>query len=221
MSTKPVFKKIPTTGGQYWLKPNIKRSVVRRRPVQRGYPTGTRGELKAVDVSIAQVNDSTGAVTLLNGIARGDDINERDGRQVTAKQLELRLYRYVTSGTGIDQLTRVLVVLDRQANAAAPAITDVLVSASPYALQNLDNRKRFLILWDDLRHLNATAEADSACTNVKRISLKFQMQFNNGNAGTVADITTNALYLITVGNVAAGATAGAVAGRTRFRFTDQ
>lgn len=178
-------------------------------------------ELKSVDVSISQVSDTVGAITLLNGVARGDDIDQRIARKVSSHALELRLHRSVVSPGGTRQISRVLVVLDKQANGASPAITDVLVSASPYSLYNRNNSLRFHILYDDSVCLNAVGDSDSFVFTTECLSLKFVQIFNSGDAGTIADITTNALYLITVGTEVAGATAGTVVGRTRYLFFDR
>lgn len=204
-------------GSSYVRKPVARR----RRAVVRGYPRGTRGELKSIDTTVSQVADSTGAVTLLNGVARGDDISDRIGRQITLKSAEIRVINQVTSGTGIDQSQRFLIVLDRQVNAVAPAITDVLVSTATTSLTNLDNRNRFVILADRVIQLNSSGESGSSKITTMRLSLKnTKVQFNSGDAATVADITTNGLFLISVGSVAAGATAGTMIGRIRVRYTD-
>lgn len=188
--------------------------------VVRGYPYGTRAELKAVDTTISQVADTTGAVTLLNGIARGDDINQRVGRRVRLASLQASIVNYVTPTTGIDQTHRCLIVYDKQSNGVAPAITDVLVSASTVAMPNLDNRQRFVILYDKLMHLNASAEPGSMVAFKISKRLPYGVQFNSGDAGTVADIQTGGLFFITIGSVAAGGTAGTFSGRIRVRYTD-
>ena len=188
--------------------------------VVRGYPYGTRAELKAVDTTINQVADTTGAVTLLNGIARGDDINERVGRRVRLASLQASIVNYVTPATGIDQTHRCLIVYDKQSNGVAPAITDVLVSASTVAMPNLDNRQRFVILYDKLMHLNAAAEPGSMVAFKINKRLPYGVQFNSGDAGTVADIQTGGLFFITIGSIAAGGTAGTFSGRVRVRYTD-
>jgi len=201
----------------------VRRRVPIRRQIPRGYPgpKGTRAELKAVDTAVSGVADTTGYRVLLNGIARGDDIGQRIGRQVTMKYLELNVSNSVTAATGVDQTQRFLVVLDRQANATTPAITDILVAVSPFSLTNLDNRNRFVILADKQYALNATAESGSKRTTRLRIPLRNSLEtFNNGDAGTVADIMTNSIHLVSVGTEAAGNTAGTITGNARLRYTD-
>jgi hypothetical protein len=179
-------------------------------------------EVKYVDTSAAGVADTTGAVILLNGIARGDDVSERIGRLVVMEGVEYTLVSYVTPGTGIDQTHRYLLVYDSQSNGTAPLITDVLVSASTVALPNLANKLRFKILADEVKALNATAEPGSYwATGMRKRRISLPVRFNSGDAGTVADIQTGALFLITLGSIAAGATAGSFSGRVRVTYRDQ
>jgi len=179
------------------------------------------GELKSVDTAISQVQDTTGAVTLLNGIARGDDINERSGRQVTLKSIQMKVFSTATSGTGIDQIQRIMVIYDRQTNAAALTIAQVLNSASPMSQRNLENRARFTILYDKTFPINADGESGSKRYFSWYRKLNHPVTFNSGDAGTVADITTGSLYFLTVGTVAPGATAGSTNGTFRVRYEDK
>lgn len=178
-------------------------------------------ELKASDVNVSMAADTTGAILLLNGIDPGTALNQRIGRQILAKKLRLRLACVVTAATGADQTQRVMVVLDKQPNGVALAITDVLTSVGTTANYNLSNQARFKILFDRRVYLNATAEPFSAQLLDVSLGQKYVVQFNAGVAGTVADITTNSLYMITIGSNAAGATAGTVTGASRLRFSDE
>jgi len=204
-----------------------RRAPVRRyaKQIPRGYPTsrGTQGELKSIDINTGSLAaDTTGAIGLLNGCARGDDVNERTGRQICMKSLDITFTNQVTPATGTDQTQRVMVVLDRQPNAAPLAITDVLISVSTLSLTNLDNRNRFVVLYDKLMYLNATGEAGAAIAYRKHIPMRnIITQFNNGNAGTIADITTNSVYVISIGGNVAGVTAGTTVYRSRLRYTDK
>lgn len=180
----------------------------------------TPGELKSVDTTVNAAADMTTAVQLLNGIPRGDEISQRNGRQVTLKSIEMRLKSRSTAGTGVDQQHRVLIVYDRQTNAAAAAVTDVLASANVLYPRNLENRRRFRILFDRIIQLNASGEPNSEKIIKWYRRLNHPVTFNAGNMGTVADITTGSLYIMVIGTEAAGATAGTVSGRVRVRYDD-
>jgi len=179
-----------------------------------------KGEFKAVDANGSSVIDSTGALVLLNGLARGDEINERNGREVVMKSVQINFGVQCTITTGTDQYARVLLVYDRQSNGAAPAITDILVSNNTTAVRNLENRRRFKILMDRRYTLNQASEAGSKISDSFYRRLRHPITFNSGDAGTVADITTGSLYLVTMGSNAAGATAGSCLYYSRVRFQD-
>lgn len=182
---------------------------------------GAKAELHAIDSEASVACDTTTAVALLNGCARGDDIGERTGRQIWMRWVDLNMICAVTAGTGTDQQQRVVVVQDMQPNGAACAWTDVFTSVSVLANHNLANRNRFRILFDRTVQLNATAEPGSEKVIRARVPLNLLVTFNSGNAGTVADIQTNSLYFMVSGSNVAGVTAGTVAYKHRVRFTDR
>jgi len=178
-------------------------------------------ELKAVDTLIDMTTNTSGDRETLNGIARGTDVSERVGRQVEMVSLDIRVTGSCTPTTGTDQVQRFLVVVDHQVNGTAPTLQDVLVSASPDSMYNINNRKRFSIIYDKAYVINASGEAGSSKFFEIKISLRPLLEtFNGGNAGTVADIATNAIFAFAMGTNAPGATAGAVYGNCRMMYYD-
>lgn len=179
-----------------------------------------RGEYKAVDVTTT-VDSHTGTiVALLNGIARGDDISERNAREVVMKSIQFSYTAAVTPTTGVAQRCRVLLVYDRQTNATALTAAQVLTVADTLAPRNLENRKRFKILYDRTHALNASAEPGSEVTRRFYRRLRHPVTFNSGDNGTVADIVTGSLYLVVVGSEATGPTDGTVTFHSRIRYLD-
>jgi len=177
------------------------------------------GEFKSVDVTQNFAMNQTGALYLLNGIARGDDINERTGRQVILKSVELKCDNYITATTGVRQTQRVLVVYDSQTNATALTILQVLNAVTVISMKNLENRKRFQILLDKTLDLMPSGDERQHWKWYKK--LNHQVQFNNGDAATVADIVTGSLYFITIGSNVAGVNAGTSDITVRVRYTDK
>ena len=160
---------------------------------------GRRGELKYLDVTFASAHSSTGVLTLLNGLAPGTGPSQRIGRKV--KNMSL-LYR---SGIGSGDLgaapfrglLRTLIVYDKQANATAPTVNDILEGIGASSAMDMNNRDRFLVLF------NRTAAIDQSGGNQSsKIELYKKMNlntiFNAGTAGTIADITTGSIYLLTM-----------------------
>lgn len=193
----------------------------RRRPKRRTPSIfSVAPETKVVDVTASLACNNGGAPLLLNGIAPGTALNQRIGRQVLLKKLKYHLTAAVTAATGVDQIHRVLIVRDSQPNAVALTMADVL-DGGQQSQVNISNQMRFKILLDERIYLNASGEPDSAQLLDGSISMNTITQFNAGVAGTVADITTNSLYLLVVGSEAAGVTAGTVAGTIRCMFIDE
>ena len=175
---------------------------------------GRRGELKYVDTGAEAVLTSTGTLSLLNGLVPGTGATQRIGKKVVFKSI---LYRAVLAGganggTAFCGTCRMIIVVDRQANASAPAVTDILQTASGLSPVNMDNRDRFYVLSDKeypIDQLGGNQSAD--CKIYRKISIP--TVFNAGTAGTVADISTNSMYLLTIftqGGTIAAPTAGPV-----------
>jgi len=201
--------------------------LARARPqIAHGWPRGAmRGEFKYIDSkNAAMVCDTTGAVLLLNGCSSGSGVSNRVGRQITIKAIQLHWRSWATAATGVKQDHRFMVVQDMQPNGVALTIAEVLaavVGIDPCLdVRNLDYRLRFKVLYD--RKFSISAQGLSGAHRTYKLYKKvnIQEQFNVGDAGTVADISTNSLYFITMGSEAAGNTAGAAMVNARVRFTD-
>lgn len=208
--------------------PMKRRRVYRSRglvPTYRGWQPRQfqRGEWKYLDTAISVAVNTAGTITLLNGMQQGNTASTRVGMKISIRSIEWKGYHIVTAGTGADQMHRFMLLIDRQTNATGPtALTDFLSTGNVIGLRNLAARKRFKIALDKFYTLNATGESGS------RRAIKFYMklrrplvvEYNAADNGTVADIVSNSLHLITIGSEAAGVTAGSIAGNMRIRYTD-
>lgn len=193
----------------------------------RGPRTG-KGELKYVDLAAAAYSCSTTAsVTMLNGIAVGDDNNNRDGRQIYVETCQIIGKLAPEDSLTSDTNCRIMLVWDAQPNGAAIAgITDILVAATTHSMTNLNNRERFTILRDLVlpvgRTDNTTTVAFAHSPTIHSVKwftrIKRKTTYNTTTAAITA-ITTGALLLVTVGDTAAGSGANFTAA-TRVRFRD-
>lgn len=197
-------------------------------PTYRGFAPRSfaLGEWKYNDVNIGGAVSTTATYTLLNGLAPGTSAQTRVGQKIAIRSLQFNLHIAATATNGIDQEVRLTFVVDKQSNGAAPAaLTDIYHAAQPHALRNLANRKRFYFLWDKYIGLSGAASG-SAGNNMRtfQVYIKFKrpiiVDYNTGVAGTVADISTNAIYFVTNGSVVAGGTDAQATGFARIRFTD-
>jgi len=195
------------------------------RYYRRGY--GMKPEWKYLDTAIAATPVNTaGTMNLLNGIAPGTSASQRVGMRVAIQSLELRLSLTMVADCP-SQFNRYLVILDRQPNSAAPAALTAFLTPGTYmGCRNLENRKRFKTLLDKCYVLGGTAANFATEPNkvYEHIYLKYKKpiieEFNSGVAGTVADIATNSIYFVSVGDVAAGATDSDFSLLCRMRYTD-
>jgi len=187
-------------------------------------------ELKYNDVApTTYVADLTGTVTLLNGIAIGDDNTTRDGRQISNKSVHIQGLVYPVDDNTFVNLARVLIVWDSQPNSGTIAgITDILTSADACAPTNLNNRERFTIL-RDLRFsmgkvsdtaTQAFSNGDNTHVINEFIKLKDVKTTYSGTTAAIGSIATGALLMVTIG-LAVAASASTVRVSSRLRYTDR
>jgi len=88
-------------------------------------------------------------IQLLNTIAAGSEWNQRVGRQIINKSLEIRIFIYhddIPASSTVDVI-RMTLVYDRQpVIGTTPVVTDVYATASITSMYNMNNCQRFLIL---------------------------------------------------------------------------
>lgn len=206
-----------------------------RRAFSQPFRTGGRfssgREIKNKDfqnVAGTAVTDTTGRVDLINGIGNGDLGTERNGRKVVMTSIHLNAFIDPVDGVTVAHLARVLIVYDRQTNATALTIAQVLIVADSLSFNNLDNKDRFVILMDKKFCIGAydttatTAVAQSPTNALINFHKKIWLpvSFNaTATADTVATITTGSVYVITIGTAGVGA-GGKVIWRSRIRFND-
>lgn len=192
-----------------------------------------------VDATTIQVN-TTGDVRLLCVPVLGTDFTQRIGRRIRIRSVYIRGFicpesaqTAITTGGNetLAQQGRMILVLDRQPNATVMTIAQLLKQAFSFSQLNLDNRDRFKVIADKtFQFQNSTKAAQASPTLIGtygsnyRIKLfkklNIPVQFNSTNGGTIADISSNALYMVWIGSQAAGTTDLNASLTTRVRFDD-
>lgn len=155
------------------------------------------GELKNIDTTIGfpAFGVATGTLTLLNGCAQGTTATTRLGRRITMKSLYVRGFIQMAPTSTGNACFRILIVYDKQANATAPAATDILVADAFANLNNLSNSRRFVTLMDHVTDaISATGEQSVHFELYKKLNK--EVEFNAGSAGTVGDIQTGSVYAL-------------------------
>jgi len=200
-----------------------------RAPLRTGgfygvYNGRRRDELKFVDTTIATTPFTlVGSIVLLNGVTQGTDFNQRIGRSVSMKSLLFRFTVEKATGANSDGATaRIILFYDAQTNGAAPAVTDVLATASHLSPMNLNNRDRFKILADSYLETEAfvntagVISAGSYCERTKTIYKKMTMECQfSGTTNAVGSIATGGIFALFISSELNG-TGYSVYSRTRF-----
>lgn len=182
-------------------------------------------EFKALDVALNGTFSTTPVIACLNAPAPGAAMNQRVGREIMIRSIEVRLTATSDSGAagalgGI--WNRCIIFYDRQTNAAAPAVTDLLTAADCWAPRNLDNRHRFTILHDTRFFLSPVTPAlDTLHHDLSWYRrMHHPTTYNAVGGGTVADITSGGLFLLIFGTEAPASNPPISAGYARIRYTD-
>jgi len=136
-----------------------------------------------------------GNVILLNGSVRGTNVGERVGRKIVMKSVFIRLNSIANSNNASQ--VRYMIIYDRQTSGSTPTSASFVDNSNFCGMANLGNAERYVILADEI--------TDSRQSNSVNISSKRYIKCNletvyTGNAGTVADINTGALWFMACNN---------------------
>lgn len=194
--------------------------------VPRSMPLTSHQELKVVDTANATyLCDTVGTVTLIGGVATGNDFTDRVGRKVLWKSVLINGYVQPQDATADASLSRVMLVYDSQANGALATIANILTAVNVNSPNNLNNRDRFKVIMDKrvtTGFYNTTATssvADKTIAEVRKFKkLNLETIFGGTTAG-IASIQSGALLLVTIGSNAAGLATNLFA-TVRCRFVD-
>jgi len=172
-------------------------------------------EYKKLDQAFSAVAISTTASkTLLNGMAQGDTLTTRDGNRIRM----LGLYGcldFTQNSSATQTFLRIIIVLDKQANAALFGSGVLLTNDAVTEVWNPNTAQRFIRLFD--KSISLSINGSSARQVRFKIKLG-QHVFYSANNGTIADIQTNALVIYMVSSEATNAPA--VTGNIRLTFLD-
>ncbi len=215
------------------------RSTRRRRggprvfvPYRRGRRASLSVEKKFhdVDVDDASVNTAGTVTATVNIIAQGVTESERVGRKCTITNINVR-YTIVlpeidaaaTPGPG--DVCRVIFFVDKQANGAAAAVTDILETADYQSFNNLSNSSRFRVLMDRSHALSYTSMASDGAALVSNADITEEYSFYkecsipiefSSTTGAIGEIRSNNIAMMVISRTAATG----FFSKWRLRFTD-
>lgn len=184
-----------------------------------------------LDTASAQyAMDTTGSVTLLNAVPQGTAVTQRVGKKIAMKSIQVRGYSTNSATASVNDVAWLL-VYDKRPTGSLPAVTDILVAVSSLSMNNDNNSGRFEVIKRVDRMLignasftGAVANALTECTSASEDAFVYlrnrETVYKAATTGAIGDIEQGALYLVTVGNTAAGTAAAALAAGFRLRFLD-
>lgn len=188
-------------------------------------------ELKHVDVLLAAVemtsDPGTTQTQLLNPLSLGDTDITREGNLCRFTSLQAKGTIILRGADLIGSDARVIFFWDNSPNGVAPTAANLLdlsvITAPVNAPYNSDYFKRFKIIYDRRFEMNpilanSTTLAGAVTTLTTSVPLRIQINFRKsmskrsnyglGNAGTIADISIGACYVLLLSSRADGTDAG-------------
>ncbi len=176
-------------------------------------------ERKNHDVSqLALAMTTTPIIIQLTNILQGDTTVTRDGSQCKILSIEFS-YFIIQHVSALDTQTRVMLVLDKQTNQAIYVPGDVLVDVTAgqniNSSRNLDNTRRFSVLYDKVHTLVNTGTSSFHRRFNK--SVQYLIRFDNA-AAAITSLTQSSLSMMIMSNE--GTNTPDLSFRVRLRFVD-
>lgn len=176
------------------------------------------------------VSANTWKFFLLNGIAGGTTRTTRIGGSINITKVQANIVAAPQAAGYALGETRFVLIYDHNPQGAIPAATDIFSSDSFGAFMNISNSDRFMVLADEyIVEKNGTNIYTSVAGGLQSLHLSLfrkmpapgiLQKFLNTNGGTIADITSGAIYLGFVTAPGPVATQAQIQYQTRVRFTD-
>lgn len=151
--------------------------------------------------------------------------NSRVGNRVKITSIHVRgeITLPPSAVAAVTEQVRIMVVLDRQSNGAAPTIVQILASADFRSFNNMDNKGRFQTLAEEVVQMNYQTGVNAtpawaafgAVLNMNKKGLGIGIQYG-ASTGAVTDLRTNNIAIVAISSAGA-ATVGYIA---RVRYED-
>jgi len=162
-------------------------------------------ELKGTYTGFANGLTTAGTVTLLNAIAAGDDLQERNGRAIKLKYMDviLSLQMNLATLTARQSFFRYMFIYDSAPNGVLAIPGDILVTpVSNYSPVRIDTNSRFKVLADvvgTVAGVMPTDVAGSTYTRKHRINLKNMASYFTSSVSGIGSIREGAILILAIG----------------------
>ncbi len=157
-------------------------------------------ELKYNDSVATTTVGTTFTIYLLNALTQGTTSTTRLGDTIRASRLQLNISCNINTASTTGYVDfRIFVIRDLQPNGATFAAASYLQAPTNVLSPiNMAQCKRFVTIDDQIFTLDL--QGPEAYTYRKVYELNFHPEYGLGNAGTVADISKDALFLAVLSN---------------------
>lgn len=156
-------------------------------------------EFKYNDINNNSAITPAGVFSLMNGLVQGTSAVTRIGQRIIIRSILLNILLYGQPVQPYSML-RFMIIQDKQPNGAIFTLGSLLenpaAGSSTLSPLNYDNTKRYKILWDKRFVLCNSANQEKFIKYYKKVYIP--VEYNVFNAGTVADINKNSLYLLVI-----------------------
>lgn len=239
------YKRRKTSSSSYkpviYRNPIPNKTIVYRGQTRAGgiygrfQPSGPELKYFDNDLNLTTINLATAGGTLIEdsllcGIQQGSGANQRIGRKIIVKRLSFRMFvNYKAADDApADNIFRIIIYLDKQANGASTNWQTIFASQSVFAFNNLERKDRFTILKDFFFKVSPIPYYDSTSnttlTNIKTTLLKGNIKLNlpieySGSTNNVADMVSNNIGIF--GGVLLNGVVNDIDGIVRIRYDDQ
>lgn len=189
-----------------------------------------RGADGFVDYSSGTIefDNATANVALLATVAQGTSTQERIGRKIRYKGIDVKWDLIGASATGTSHRTgRMAIVYDTQPGSSLPIVTDIYESMYPYSSRNEAGFERFRILKEFRLACVGNSTDNSQAANWSKFGRKYikcnkEARFKTAGTGAIGDISMGALYLVWMASEASASSttvkiSGVVEARTHFK----
>lgn len=189
---------------------NVSYTVGRQMPLfVRPASAGTEAHFNDLRLTDASWN-ATYLITTVVSPALGDSLTSRDTARIQLLTWEVHIfYRPTPAGlipiTAYNWVGTMWLVYDLAPRGAYPAFLDIFATAEALTLQRVDTRDRFQILWRYNRSSTGpttpTPTYDPTATGCVSdlVQINRPCVYDGSGSGDIANITTGALYFISIG----------------------
>lgn len=156
-------------------------------------------EKHALFLNASTTPDTNGTVICLNTLSQGDGEANRTGDSILSKMIHVNMKISINAAAS-NSTVRVILFWYRQPAGATATVTLPLQAASNQSCYNHDTAKLYSVIYDKQYNLSISGQQERSLMITRKF---YQVHTTyNGNAGTSADIETNALWMLLISDEA-------------------